>query len=1630
MPLETEDNTDISGTPSPESGVQSPNELAANTNRRVKSKSPGQQQQGGQPGPAAALGSLAQSAGSAISRGVDTAGRDINQAGFANPQKTDWWNPIDWAKQNAQDASVGFGLARRVLSAAGENWSDGVANVWNGHNASSAIEKAALETGVWVNPFSALSAAFQLEDPKQEGLGGLFDVSNTEYAQRQKAQQQGTLDQYNQQEAQRQQQVMKGTEQGLPGSYFDLASTLVTPEDKAAMLAAQGVPAIAQAFLTGSQGDQQNALEWMLFTGVLTYVHIPDGMKAALIKKVPSLERIFNLAASAADSSKQASRAASDPQKSAQLAKQAIPPQQPSAKAVQSTSKAIDIQLSHGAMAEQYSEKPLAKARKPDEPIMLQAAKDPATGKITMPAQTVEQKAIQGILSKLGLSDTDELIDHIRNNRIHDDETIAAIKKNWDGLGLPYDLYGYLPGEQSLRDPRRLTDQLPESQTLAQKLTPGTDKAKILGGKAEGHNFITSLNGYLEQIHRGVFGNGADPMQSLLRSVAGDSRTINLIHEHFMTSVADLLKGQYSESLGVQMGKAAEGDVKAYEKLPIQAQMIIDGWGLLRAAAREESIDTEWSKFFQPNWMPRPEVNLGNVGRKRGRPVRSTAALTDQAQKHRDEALQLDPKGNIVLGQNFQYVADANAALAETRQSLVETLLDPAKKLSKEMENDPEALAIKKLAVTNPAEAGQRAEYLAQAKYPNREANFLKAISRGFAQQVRAIHTESALRQFLDMVAKDGRQLAISPETNRQRQELEEFGYQGINDARFQQYLFHPDLARNLNRYLDHIKLPDFPEFVAADNRKLVMRPENLEHAAELIKQGYGTLDSPFFQGRFGTAKIKGAADLPAAAVNELAKLAMGEKPWLFHPDVNSVADLTSKYGKYYWGKVKDPAWWYSNLLELEGKAISAIMFSPLVHGLNIASRWGMGYMMNPREMTRYLLQRGAKPWDHHADDLALRMEAFNAGLIPHFRNKKWSDNLLSTMSDVLGDIEDQIPDSFKEPSKKTGLSSFTDKVPRPMTKVNNYFWGAVNDFGVMMYHVEKEAALKHGMLEQDAREFAARRANSWMGAVAAEDKNPMIHNTMRLLTFAPNWWRTWAELMVPLYKRAGFSSDHTYLKYRSYQSAKTVAAAIAFQKLTGELFNYVATSSTPWALDGHFQQQNQPNNQDRIEATGQWLDAIPGMDFFAPKENAKTGAVRTFENPMGRQQKAIEEAAGFEEGTGPGTGEKPAFDLNVGPLQIAPYWKPEDTYDGLAKFTASRFSPLLDAAAGATNIDLYQTISDHQLRAINTQAAPGSMSLGSLLTGMMMMTPVGLQFSQNVQKASATGDTSAVESALGTRLPHSIGEFIADMKDPGARTLFSWFTGVNSPYDTAQKTRGTKPSDQDYQRIAELQDQYKSRLQTLDAQFASGQMTPSQWRNAYADLAKQHAVGMEDLFLGSPEYVNGAEGMLNDYMGLYQDPRVVNKDGTINQDMLTKLQNQFRQGKTAEQLQQMNALMRQNDSKHPALKLYHTMLDSYDKFQQGWVTQNHTDLATLHKEISEYSSLYGDTRRSQQYLRQHPDLNKYERAKQQWERTTQAGMLYSMFYGTTSGNRLLGQTGRGRTPSQLAEQLGQQIGA
>jgi hypothetical protein len=213
--------------------------------------------------------------------------------------------------------------------------------------------------------------------------------------------------------------------------------------------------------------------------------------------------------------------------------------------------------------------------------------------------------------------------------------------------------------------------------------------------------------------------------------------------------------------------------------------------------------------------------------------------------------------------------------------------------------------------------------------------------------------------------------------------------------------------------------------------------------------------------------------------------------------------------------------------------------------------------------------------------------------------------------------------------------------------------------------------------------------------------------------------------------------------------------------------------------------------------------------------------------------------------------------------------------------------------------------------------------------------------------------------------------------------------------------------------------------MSVLSAELFSGQITPQQWHDRYKNLSQQHAAAMNALFAGSPEYAGGPEGLLTQYEALYD--QATNPDGSVNYDELDALQTQFKSEHTADEMAQMNKLLRQNDQKYPALKQYHDVINGYHSWQQDWSARNNVDINELRKSLFEYDKAYYDPIAMREFNREHPGMlgmiKRFEAAKRREFDRSQEGIMYALYFG---GSRVVGKELQSfqLTESQAAEAI------
>jgi len=805
------------------------------------------------------------------------------------------------------------------------------------------------------------------------------------------------------------------------------------------------------------------------------------------------------------------------------------------------------------------------------------------------------------------------------------------------------------------------------------------------------------------------------------------------------------------------------------------------------------------------------------------------------------------------------------------------------------------------------------------------------------------------------------------------------------------------DSMRRVSGYLrsisSHRAISDLMQSVGKDGKAMaVFRPSNDDRAMRmLLDQGYRAVGARGFQDVLVSSKY--------AELLEKATKVVGSRG-------NLLEDI------------KNRDW--RALADLEGQAVSMIMYSPRIHGMNMAARLGMLGAMHPLEVVKWLkgglLQKTGVTQVGHED---YRMEAWRAGVIPpHPQSSGWADRFAGTMAEQTGDhdltrtplIQDMVNSELVAKSS-SGAKMVLGKMKDIAWGRQSDLWSWVSDFGVMAYQIEKQSAIKSGRFanEEEASLYAARRANSWMGHVAPEDTNPTIHAMAKTLAFAPNWWRTWAELLTGVYKNSGVGWTQDTVRYVVQNEIRTAMAGVALQQMTANALNLM--------LGGHTIYQNDPGNWGKVEITQPWavdiLNNIPGLNLgIDPKtgRNAK-GQKLTMENPVARQMVSTQEALGL--------------------LTSAPMWSPSTLEHGSLAFAAGRESPVVQAFGALANIDTYASIASGGLRYIdpnhdNIFGNPGVDALAALAS----LTPFSY-VAQQAEQAMVAGKNpdQEVSGAFGLPIPKWASDTFGAQQLGGdaLKSLLIGMSGVNPPYMRSSKSFGVQPTDDQYKTVHEIQDTYTQNMNALSTATLSGQMTPDQWVASYRQLSTKRADQLQAIFKHAPEYNDGPLGLTNSWENLYDQAAV---NGITDPDKLRSLQEHWRATHSSADFAAVQSTLRQSDQKYPMLALYHKTLDAYANWQSDYAKENGIDLETLRHDLSGYAQVYNNRLESQQYLAEHPDILPFENAKKsEFEsgdsRYTEAGLMYALFFNPTLAERYM--AGGDLSAAQVEQEVQQQ---
>lgn len=802
------------------------------------------------------------------------------------------------------------------------------------------------------------------------------------------------------------------------------------------------------------------------------------------------------------------------------------------------------------------------------------------------------------------------------------------------------------------------------------------------------------------------------------------------------------------------------------------------------------------------------------------------------------------------------------------------------------------------------------------------------------------------------------------------------------------------DSMRRVTGYLgsitSHRAVEDLLNSLGRDGKAMaVLRPTNDDRAMRmLMDQGYAAVNAR------GFANVLVSKDY--AALLERATKATGSRGNLLE-DIKNL-DLRA-------------------LADLESQAVAMIMYSPRVHGMNMAARLGMLGFMHPLEVTKWfkggLIQKTGVT---HTGPEEYRMEAWRAGVIPpHTDMSGWSDKFASTLSDLTGDhdlartplVRDMV-DSDIVAKSSSGAKQVMGKVKDLLWGQQSDLWSWVADFGVMAYHIELQAAVNSGRFGSvnEAEMYAARRANSWMGHVAPEDTNPTIHAMAKTLAFAPNWWRTWAELLTGVYKRGGFGWTPDTIRYVVENEIRTAMAAVGLQQMTANALNLM--------LSGHTIYQNDPGNWGKVEVTAPWavgvLNRIPKLNLgIDPKtgRNAK-GQKLAMENPVARQMVDTEQAFGL--------------------LTSAPHWSPESLQQGAAAFAAGRESPVVQALGAIANIDTYATIAsgDGGFRYIDPNhdhifGNPGVDALAAIAA----LTPFSY-VTQQAEQAMIAGNNpdQEVPGAFGVPIPKWVSDTFGwnQLGGDAARSMLVGMSGFNPPFMRSSKSFGVRPTNDQYKSVHEIESTYTQNMNALSTSTLSGQMTPNQWIQAYRALSGKRADQMQAIFKHAPTYNNGPLGLTNSWEGLYEQASV---NGITDPDKLRTLQEHWKGTHSDADYAAVQSTIRQSDKKYPMMALYHKTLDAYDRWQQDYCRENGLNRDQLRHDLTGYARMYNNRIEAQGYLSEHPDLQPFMNAKKaEFEsgssRYSEAGLMYALFFNPNAAERYM--MGSGETAQQVEQ--------
>jgi hypothetical protein len=1494
-------------------------------------------------------------------QGYENAPQDISALGrkfFADALRsaqapTNPFSPADWFKAVKDDAGASWAAAHDLHDAYGylvdpNRISNSVRMTWAKDDARSRITQAALTA----YSYGVLP-----------GAGGA-GIANAEANQIQQSVVGAAAGKQAEQQVREADPSQAVSQKVAPGALTTVADPLnwLMGEGAVGMAAYTG-GSMLSSLLSQDQGQVESSALWAAVTaGVMGMGHVPPGARKvlnAIFKDWPAAESAIKTAVKSNDAARKLA-------------------QNPFSKEVPD----------HIQAALDAANKDLGELNKGHVAVKPNLKVDPKTGELSQVLTDSQKQARAKFYKSLGVKDQGEFSKYVLEHGLDPAQTERFVN-NYKALGFTDPLLQQGQADRIYVDPRQHLDDMKQQDPEAY---------------ARAARSIGSFHVVKQLAEAGPWGNDLSPAQSLMRGAVGWNHTLDMFEKNFMSD----LKAVDPSLDGTMLARVAElgqeGQAE-YDALSSNGKYVLDMYRLYANMVNQFERRAGVKIGQVTSYIPRIDEYISPLKRARGgAPSRILTPEFGKKRLWRTQAqgqfASIDPSELEPLRKQL---GEVGSSLSHDELATLQHVINGVGA------QDGESLMAFLRGLPNATSARKAIEgwWKGGVDY--------KPQSVGMSL-VPAFKTVGDYNDYIAKVRSRFPGVLLG--------QPEGAGKLAKSEAGVEMNLKDPEIARII-REKDHKAAEDLAKVIFPNKVSNLFdildsghfsRQMKAAHAAETLKELEKTQvkvgDAAHFAAVKREADPRGNMPLRQLGYRTPLSAAGPYQDYLFAPQVADFIDKASRYSDL--GFVE-------KLAQLEQKMVGLIMYSPLIHGMNMAGRIGAF------SLSQTLLGNGGMLLDYlkHGKGLSAeerataanlrRMEAWTKGVVTPHQARTVASDMGSTLSRALGDtklgslgveVEDPAAHGSKAVKQKLQqLANLTgySKIKSFNENANKVMWNAISDFGVAVYHIEKESAMRAGNPEENAAAWAARRANTWMGHVSELDHNPTVHTISRLALFAPNWWRTFGELIAPIYKESGIQWTPEMQRYVYKQQASTMISLLAMQKVMGNVMNYVTS--------GHSQFQNQPGHQDDIELSNPWLvqalkgAGFPGSDKIDPVlgYDPNSDGHMYMENPLARQQRSVESLAGLQSGYSD--------------------WKPSDVVSGGEKFLAARSSPLVNALATLGNIDLYGSLSTQSWRNINPDH--NTPDGWNLVYAMLMATPLSGTVQPMARELSDKNQPDAPTGIAGTTVP----KYLADMLNGAPHSIggvLMSLAGVNAPYESSAKTRGTNLGDEDYRKIAAIDDQYSKQMTNLSQMAMTGQIPPDQWKNEYQQLSVNRRAGLSAILKGAPNSASGTTGMVADWESLYDQATDPNT-GQLNQDILANLQNQFRQQHSQSEMDAMNAELRKNDSKYPMLALYRQSLDAYDQWKNQWAADSGVNLQQLNDESAEYSVLYPNQKAAAQYLHDHPDLSSYYRARShQFYRST-TGMIYGLFVGNSQATALA--TKEGITPDEYQMLLAPQSG-